>query len=48
MRPRFMNRGSKVRNPVCIAPNEASMRPRFMNRGSEPILDVLAAWIQLQ
>ena len=37
MRPRFMNRGSKVDNAVEELSRIASMRPRFMNRGSGTI-----------
>ena len=34
MRPRFMNRGSRVVVLLGDALAKASMRPRFMNRGS--------------
>ena len=34
MRPRFMNRGSELRQAQAAATAAASMRPRFMNRGS--------------
>ena len=34
MRPRFMNRGSRMREEFRFAACLPSMRPRFMNRGS--------------
>ena len=35
MRPRFMNRGSRIEIDQVYARGVASMRPRFMNRGSQ-------------
>ena len=48
MRPRFMNRGSRLGPAITERPLAPSMRPRFMNRGSLAVVPVPVEHATLQ